>query len=143
MGVSSTTVRRWCDSDFAERSREHSRDWKANNKKRLRKYDRARYKEERDPCPSCGRKMRSGARRCARCRDAEAKKRRQRIASLWLAGETASEIAEQVGTTRGAIYAQLALMREAGQDLPHRYPKARRRQLAEASKKAVAARKGK
>lgn len=143
MSVSLTTVYRWCDPEAAERARRSSRDWKARNKKHLKKYHRERHRGERKPCPECGDKMSSRSQRCKRCYMGRVKKQHKQMVELWNKGWTAAKIAETLGTTAPTVYVQLARMRREGQAIPHRYPKNRRRQLAEASKKATTARKAK
>lgn len=77
------------------------------------------------PCPACGAPMTRNSTVCKGCWTgprAEARERRwARIESLWAAGLSMTRIAEDMGYSRGHLGGEMATMRAAGRNVPHRY----------------------
>lgn len=122
LGVSRTTISRWTDEDFAERSRRQSQAWKARNDSHVKAYDRERRVSA---CPTCGGKKVKKSKLCYDC-EVEVRRARMRIVQiLWKDGHSHREIALLIGTTRGTIQATISRMRRDGWDMPYRdgYPR--------------------
>lgn len=121
LGVSRSTVRRWCDPSAAEDDRAQSANWKRRNRHHVAAYDQA-YEHPESACRACGAtghdKRRSGL--CQRCLSERTGARRRAIADMWNAGATGAEIAHLLNTTPGAIAHAIHKMRRAGWDLPYR-----------------------
>lgn len=68
--------------------------------------------------------MRSGYQRdgvCRGCRTAMKERRWRRIQAMWHEGLQIAEIAARVGFSENHLCTEMARIRDAGWDLPHRY----------------------
>jgi transposase len=132
LGVEKSTAMRWLNP---ERTREWVR--RSNAKRAAAKL--AWQHAHRMACPNCGDSMGLGSsmkskqtETCRRCRftklRSERETRRSRIAAMWNAGKTATEIAEALDSTPGSISVELTRMRHDGWSVPPHY--AARREAA-------------
>ena len=117
-------LRRREDPARAERDRETSRAWKAQNRERTRAYDHEYRATHRDVCSVCGGDRPSDSSGsgdvCAGCLSDQVRQRRERTAELWRDGATMREIADWLGWTKAHLAGEMHRMREAGWDLPFR-----------------------
>jgi transposase len=121
LGVAVPTIYRWTDRDYAERTRETSRRWKAQNPERRRALDQAAHLR-RFPftCPTCGGGSATEG-DCGHCEARAGRDTRYRfIAERWAAGDSMRQIAALLNSTPKAIGADLHRMREDGWELPYR-----------------------
>lgn len=112
---------RHADPGHAERDREVSRRWKAQNRERNRARDRQYSRDIRDPCPHCGQLKGRDQSQCLGCCETTIRARRSLIEGMWADGWTMREIAGALGTTRDSLSVTMVRMRRDGWDLPHRY----------------------
>jgi hypothetical protein len=121
IGASQTTVYRWLNPAYAERDRAERREWKADNPKAVKAYNRAYNAENRGVCRECGGDCERHHTLCRGCFDAYRARRWEKIEGLWNAGHSFSEICAEMGMAKGYLSNDMFRMREAGRDLPYRY----------------------
>ncbi len=118
------------DPEVAEHDRAVSRAWKKRNRERHASYDReyASRPDVRGFCTRCGGQMGAAKRKgidgvCQSCRSELAAERAELIIRRWGQGLSLRDIAAELGSTPGSVGVDIARLRGAGRDLPHRRPR--------------------